>query len=281
MTFVRVPSWMVSGCVFVVLGLLAIPPVLAQGGPLISNLGARDALLEGDWLAYSQWESFRGEDLNGDGETWHSVVHVRRLSTGETTNLGLWGSPVLLSGDWLVFHVFSAAGLHVRRLSTGETTNLGLAGSRVLLSGDWLVFDVSERGEGEDLNGDGDTWDNVAHLVDLSGLALRGSQLPGDCNQDRTIDLSDAICIFGALFLGQPTAFPCGDGTPGHDGNVALIDWQLDGGVDLSDGIALLQFLFLGGPAHPLGRDCIPIAGCPATCPPEHADDNCVTGEGI
>ena len=76
MSFVRVPPWVVLGCVFVVLGLSATPPVLAQGGPPVINLGGIRAIVEGDWLAYSQWESFRGEDLNGDGDTEDSVVHV-------------------------------------------------------------------------------------------------------------------------------------------------------------------------------------------------------------
>ena len=52
-----------------------------KGGPPIRNLGATGARVDGDWLAYSEWESFQGEDLNGDRDTWDPVVHVRRLST--------------------------------------------------------------------------------------------------------------------------------------------------------------------------------------------------------
>jgi hypothetical protein len=99
----------------------------------------------------------------------------------------------------------------------------------------------------------------------------RGNQIPGDCNQDGGIDLSDAICVFGALFLGNPARFPCGGGSPSEEGNLGLIDWQPDGEIDLSDGVALLQFLFLDGPAHALavsGREtdrCVSIPGCPAS----------------
>jgi hypothetical protein len=83
-------------------------------------------------------------------------------------------------------------------------------------------------------------------------FTLLTPRVPGDCNHDGTLDISDAICILGVLFTGTPPLFPCGDGSPDHPGNVALIDWQPDGSVDLSDGIALLQFLFVGGTPHPL-----------------------------
>jgi len=95
-----------------------------------------------------------------------------------------------------------------------------------------------------------------------------GEQLPGDCNGDAALDLSDAVCALGVLFTGNPPAFPCGDGSPTDPGNLNLIDWQPDGAIDLSDAIALLQFLFSGGPAHVLAvpaaetTECVPIPGC-------------------
>lgn len=94
------------------------------------------------------------------------------------------------------------------------------------------------------------------------GNAPCGSQLPGDCNQDRQVDISDAVCIFGTLFLGRPQFFPCGDGGGGHRANLALLSANGDRRVDLSDGIYLLTYLFLGGPPHLQGLDCIRIAGC-------------------
>ena len=101
-------------------------------------------------------------------------------------------------------------------------------------------------------------------------------RIPGDCNEDRTINLSDAICIFGVLFLGEPSDFPCGDGTSNDRANIILLDWQGDGQkIDLSDGISLLSFLFLGAPAHHLGKlgeettACIEIqiGNCSTLCP--------------
>ena len=68
----------------VALSLLAAPGagLLAQEELPVRNLGAGSAVLEGDRLAYSQWESFSGEDLNGDGDTDDEIVHVQNLATG-------------------------------------------------------------------------------------------------------------------------------------------------------------------------------------------------------
>lgn len=97
--------------------------------------------------------------------------------------------------------------------------------------------------------------------------SLAPLRVPGDCTADGDLDISDAICIFGVLFLSIPARFPCGDGLPGDEGNRNLLDWQPDGDVDISDGVSVLQFLFLDGPAHHLSifggrRDCVPILGC-------------------
>jgi hypothetical protein len=103
--------------------------------------------------------------------------------------------------------------------------------------------------------------------VDGCGRLGGGRQVPGDCNQDGRTDLEDAVCIVGVLFLGKPALFPCGDGRPRHEANIALIDWQADGRVDISDAVALLTALFSSGPGHSLapagGQACVPIAGCP------------------
>jgi len=98
---------------------------------------------------------------------------------------------------------------------------------------------------------------------------LGGAQLPGDCNQDGMLDISDASCIFGVLFLGNPPALPCGDGNSSDPANLALVDWQADGQVDISDGIAALEFVLCGGGAHALGSECLRIVGCEEdTCTP-------------
>jgi 1,4-alpha-glucan branching enzyme len=68
----------------------------------------------------------------------------------------------------------------------------------------------------------------------------------GNCNGDRTVDISDAIRTLGILFLGLSVG-EC------H----AACDANADGRVDISDGIYTLTFLFGSGPA-PSG----PYPGC-------------------
>ena len=95
-------------------------------------------------------------------------------------------------------------------------------------------------------------------------------QLSGECNQDETVDLSDAICMLGFLFLGHPAALPCGGGTSVDPGNRELLNWNGDAELDLSDAVGLLNWLFQGGSAHVLGQNCRPIAGCAALCGGAH-----------
>ncbi|MBI4607254.1 MAG: hypothetical protein HY721_35260 [Planctomycetes bacterium] len=90
-------------------------------------------------------------------------------------------------------------------------------------------------------------------------------RVPGDCNEDGRLDIADAVCVLGYLFLGEPGALPCGGGSREHPANLDLLDWQRDGQIDLSDGVAILQHIFLGGPPHPLDRGdgtCVPLFGC-------------------
>ncbi len=93
-----------------------------------------------------------------------------------------------------------------------------------------------------------------------------GRQLPGDCNQSGTLDISDAICVFGVLFLGSETS-PCG--STQSEANIELISWLDNDSIDLSDGVGSLRFLFQGGPRHRRSvpgsetTECVPIVGCP------------------
>jgi len=83
--------------------------------------------------------------------------------------------------------------------------------------------------------------------------------LPGDCNQDGTVDLSDVICLLGHLFQGNPASLPCS--TPAA--NLALMDCNQDGGIDLSDAIYKLAWLFQGCPPPEQGVGCIELVDCP------------------
>jgi len=123
-----------------------------------------------------------------------------------------------------------------------------------------------------DMENDGDLDLLVAgqfsgNVVWYEQLGQPSFQLPGDCNQDGVLDVSDSICVLNALFKG--TQFPCGDGTATDAGNIALLDWQPDASVDLSDAVGLLHYFFLSAAAHPLavpGEEaemCVEIPACP------------------
>ena len=101
-------------------------------------------------------------------------------------------------------------------------------------------------------------------IVDRAG----GTQLPGDCNQDSRLDISDAVCLLGHLFLGTPRSLACGDGTTAHAANRALMNLNGAASIDLTDAIHVLRYLFQGGPAPVGGTSCLPIMGCPDTCAP-------------
>jgi hypothetical protein len=112
-------------------------------------------------------------------------------------------------------------------------------------------------------------WNEDRNYTLSAILPDSGSErLPGDCNADCVLNVTDAICIFGFLFLGDPQQLPCGNGEADDEGNLNLLDWQRDGEsgyrvLNITDGINLLSFLFLGGLQHPLGRSRIDIPGCP------------------
>jgi hypothetical protein len=105
---------------------------------------------------------------------------------------------------------------------------------------------------------------------DADGIpdACKGGMLPGDCNSDRGTDISDAVCLLGHLFLGDPVALPCGSGQAADPGNLALLDLNGDEVMDLSDPIYLLGHLFLGDPPPVQGKECLSFPGCPDACPP-------------
>jgi hypothetical protein len=89
-----------------------------------------------------------------------------------------------------------------------------------------------------------------------------GNRLPGDCNADGALNISDPICLLGFLFTGSPSRLPCGTGRADDPGNRSLLDHQGDRKIDLSDAVATLNYLFGGAAPPSLGRSCTPIAGC-------------------
>ncbi len=144
-------------------------------------------LVDGGLVAFLVSESRQNNtDLNGDGDTVDSVLHVFDAATGTTTNLGLAVSsfpPFDVDGDLVAFSVSesdqgdlngdgdtSDPVLHVFDAATGMTTNVELAFSTLgNFDGGRVAFAVSESGQGGTiLNGDGDTNDNVLHVFDAA-----------------------------------------------------------------------------------------------------------------
>jgi len=93
-----------------------------------------------------------------------------------------------------------------------------------------------------------------------------GWQVPGDANQDGSLDVSDALAFLDLLFGGAD--LPCGGLSISSAGNRSLLDVNGDGGIDLSDPVYELLFLFAGGPAPVLGDECTQLIGCSDACSP-------------
>ena len=100
-------------------------------------------------------------------------------------------------------------------------------------------------------------------LDNISVTPQGGMQVPGDCNQDKRVDISDGFCLLGYLFGGNPTVLPCGNGQGTHRANEELLDWNQEGGIDISDALSMLNWLFLGGRPHYLGTERQPLPDCP------------------
>jgi hypothetical protein len=101
-------------------------------------------------------------------------------------------------------------------------------------------------------------------FITVEALPPAALQVPGDCNLDGRVDISDGICILAHLFLGG-RPLPCQGGIS-EGGNKLLLNVDGDRDVNLTDAIFLLRYLFQGGAPPALGEKCIPMEGCPASC---------------
>jgi len=81
-------------------------------------------------------------------------------------------------------------------------------------------------------------------LIPLEGTGVPDARAlfhRGDPNSSGDVDVSDAVNIFGFLFLGDPQSLSCRESADANN----------DGANDVSDGIYLLSWLFTGGPEPP------------------------------
>lgn len=166
-----------------------VAPILSPGGRVALTVSEADQ---------------GGVDRNGDGDAVDQVAHVFDPGTGMVSNLALAVANATLSGlslsDQLLAITVTEKGQgqsdlngdgdaddfipHVHRFATGDTRLTGVATSFASAIGDRVAFSVSESGQGgQDLNGDGDGVDSVAHVFDgvshtTANLGLTGIPVP-------------------------------------------------------------------------------------------------------
>lgn len=137
-------------------------------------------------------------------------------------------------------------------------TSTGILQYATKLPRAWWAYDIAVDPEDRIIVVDGLHVRVGAFPSEVSGI------VPGDCNADGNLDLSDGICLMHQLFgdsRRQPP-LPC----EGWLANLRLLDSNGDEFLDISDPIAVFNHLFAGGPFPILGAACQPIAGCPSVC---------------
>jgi len=171
-----------------------------------------------------------------------------------------------------------------RLANDGERIVVSGPGGEVLLDmvfGDAGPWPEQADGKGRSLvpagTGDGDpndpfNWTASAEIGGSPGRddpatqGVAGYQVPGDYNQDGSLNVADVIALLGYLFTPDGPPLPCGGLLAPGRGALALLDVNGDGGLDISDPVFMLRYLFATGPAPAEGQDCVPIPGCPSTC---------------
>ncbi|MBI3848214.1 MAG: hypothetical protein HY292_26565 [Planctomycetes bacterium] len=141
-------------------------------------------VFDGDLIPFTVSESAQGGvDLNGDSDLVDGVVHVYDPSTGTTTNVGLAlrDARLWVGGHMVVFLAWEADNAHRDLDGNGDIDGSVVVAydaqtrsTRVLGSGNpmnfgrnVLAYTVSESGHPvQDLNGDGDTNDDVVFAFD-------------------------------------------------------------------------------------------------------------------
>jgi hypothetical protein len=169
----------------------------------VRNLGLAGGrpVVDGALVAFAVPEGDQGNtDLNGDGDTTDTVLHVYDARTGITSNLGLavseWdllvGDPLVLAIVWEAWQNASDLNAdgdatdwvaHAYDAASGTTNNLAVAveisaASRFDAEDGMAAFFVDEADQnGTDLNSDSDAFDLVLYVYDVSTGVLTNTQL--------------------------------------------------------------------------------------------------------
>jgi hypothetical protein len=145
----------------------------------------------GDIIAFETRESWDNIDLNGDGDMLDSVIRYYNMSTGIITNTTAVGYEPSFDGNIIAFYTeeFDVGDLNgdgdtsdriIRyyNISSGTITNTTVYGTFPCVEGDIIAFETWEPDFGEDVNGDGDTDDNVIRYYNiLSGVVATTAEM--------------------------------------------------------------------------------------------------------
>ena len=245
-------------------------------------------------------------DTDGDLLGWQVRQHASgAVVAGGALSFDVTGVDPILESDTITVGAPLCPFLHVRMKNDTSSTEaqffwtneLGGPGADRVVSFTTSTRDAEFRDYAIDLSSRSGWRGTIRNLrfdpasgvtsgrIAIGGIAITDSLecpfdsptlVPGDCNADGVLDISDGACALGVLFTGMPAVFPCGDGSSTDPANITLMDWQSvgagGGDLDISDAIGLLRFLFLGEIAHPLAvpglerSECVFIPDCPNNC---------------
>jgi cysteine-rich repeat protein len=195
----------------------------------VTNVGYDDVDYElaagGSTVAFSVAEAAAHADLNGDGDQFDEVLHLLDVPSGTVRNVGLSAGEGTSVGDGFVaFRTWEAAQGHVDLNGDGDTddyvvhvvdpvtgaiTNLRLAlGRESVAGGSLLAIAVNEAAQGAtDLNGDGDTGDDVLHVFDAKSGTITNVGLAST-----TMHAASGVVVFDVSEEGQGSTDLNGDG---------------------------------------------------------------------
>ena len=181
---------------------------------------------EDNW--YHTWANF-ALNLMGDPST--------RLWVGDTRRLSLVHNAVVTKGQDLQVRVHE---LNVGSVDHAFVVATGPNGQyeKLVTGANGVVNFSTDDYEDNDeilITASKNRFVPVQRRVRVVDSVGSGGFVRADSNGDGEIDLSDAVAVFGYLFIGSDR-LPCLDAADAND----------DGEVDISDGILILGFLFLG-----------------------------------
>lgn len=232
---------------------------IADGRLTETRIAGKSPSVDGGIVAFGTFEGDVGVDLNGDGDAEDQVIRYYDTRTGVVTNTEAEGMEASLDCDTIVFFTWEGEeGLDLNddgdtddyvvryySISTREVTSTGMVGRGPSINVNRIAFTTGESEVGEDLNGDGDTDDQVIRYYDmLTGTGINTMVEGTVACLDRDMILFERyipeLDVEGIgyydISTGTATLGIVGGGFPSIDGNTIVFsinEGQVD--VDLND----------------------------------------------